>query len=111
MPADPLTLNALRLLLPLFKECMELQATWKLTRDFGNDLFAAEVKINAQYARLAQISSRRRDQLVNPPDPLDDMHKASQEIHDLLQCIYMTTKKCEGLIQEMKRKSLAVENS
>ena len=105
MFADPLTISALKLLFPLFKECETLYRTWRLTRDFGNDLFAAESLIDALYARLNQIGSRRRDQLVNPPDPNDDLHHATREIHNLLLSIKGTFDKCEELIQEVKSKS------
>jgi hypothetical protein len=105
MFGDPVTLSALRLLFPLFKCCEVLYRTWRLTQDFGNDLFGAETLIDAQYARLDQIGSRRRDQLVDPPDPNDDFHSATREIHQLLLNIKMTFDKCEKLIQEVKRKA------
>jgi hypothetical protein len=104
MFGDPLTLSALRLLLPLFQACQKVYTTWRLTQMFGNDLFKLECMLNAQYARLSQIGSRRRDQLVDPPDPNDDFHPATSEAHALLLCVANTFKETEMLIQEVTSK-------
>lgn len=106
MYGDPLTLSALRLLLPLFQACEKVYKTWQLTQMFGNDLFKLECMLNAQYARLAQIGSRRRDQLVDPPDLNDDFHPATSEIHALLLCVENNFQKTEQLIQEVTSKIL-----
>ncbi|KAL1864275.1 hypothetical protein VTK73DRAFT_6006 [Phialemonium thermophilum] len=103
MYADPLTLSALKVLFPLFSTCNELYKTWHLTKEFGNELFKIESRIDALYARLDRIGSRRRDQLVDAPDPNDDLHHVTKEVHNLLICIKMTFEKCDSLIREMKR--------
>jgi len=104
MYTDPLTPSALRLLLPLFQACEKVYNTWQLTQMFGNDLYNLESMLNAQYSRSSQIGSRRRDQLVHPPDPNDDFHPATSAIHALLLSVDSNLKDTEKFIHDVTSK-------
>lgn len=58
--------------------------------------------LNAQYALLMQIASRRQAQLAKPIDPDDDNDPATAEIIGLVQNVKFTFDQCEEMIAEYK---------
>jgi hypothetical protein len=93
---------SLKGLSPLIHMCTAIYSTWKLTQSFGRDFFKAEHMLNAQYALLMQIASRRQDQLAKPIDPNDENHPATAAILGLVQNVKLTFDQCEELIAGYK---------
>ena len=59
--ADPvgITLGAVALFAPIFNAYERFYKEYTLTREFGDDYILIQLSLDAQYARLQQISRRR----------------------------------------------------